>query len=73
MEKRRAGLKEILQRYGFSFDWSREFATSDPAFIRAQQDLFVKMYEKGLIYRKTITTNWCPRCELPARRLTARQ
>ncbi len=51
-----------MRSMGFSFDWSREFATSDPAYYRWNQWFFVKMFERGLIYRRQGWVNWCPTC-----------
>ena len=53
-------MKEQLQRIGFAFDWSREFATCDSDYYRWQQWLFLKMYEKGLVYKKNAIVNWDP-------------
>ncbi|HLE01720.1 MAG TPA: leucine--tRNA ligase, partial [Bdellovibrionota bacterium] len=49
-----------LQSLGFSFDWSREFATCDPKYYKWTQFIFLKLYEKGLAYRKEVPVNWCP-------------
>lgn len=51
---------ESMQRYGVSFDWSRVLRTSDEEYYRWNQWLFLKMYEKGLAYRKFSAVNWCP-------------
>jgi leucyl-tRNA synthetase len=48
-----------FQRYGFSFDWSREVVTSEPEYYRWTQWLFLKFHEAGLVYRKDIEVNWC--------------
>ncbi len=58
-----AAMKNQLKRAGFSYDWSRELATCDPAYYRWEQWLFVKMFEKGLAYKKTSSVNWCPQCQ----------
>ncbi len=51
-----------LQRMGFSYDWDREIATCEPDYFRWEQDLFLDMYEKGLVFRKGSFVNWCPSC-----------
>jgi len=53
-------MKEPLKRLGFALDWSREFATSDEAYYKQQQNIFLKFWEKGLVYRKTAKVNWDP-------------
>ncbi|MGB9642295.1 MAG: valine--tRNA ligase [Candidatus Ratteibacteria bacterium] len=53
---------EQLKRLGASCDWQRTCFTMDQNFSRAVQTVFVKLYEKGLIYRGTRIINWCPRC-----------
>ena len=57
-----AYMKKQLARLGLSYDWSREIATSDPAYYRWNQWFFLKMLEKGLAYRKASFVNWCPSC-----------
>jgi leucyl-tRNA synthetase len=52
-----------LQRLGFSYDWRREVATCVPEYYRWNQWFFLKMYERGLAYRKQSRVNWCPKCE----------
>src|SRR5215217_3399509 len=49
-----------FRRMGISFDWSRRLATSDPEYYRWTQWLFLRLFERGLAYRKTAPTNWCP-------------
>lgn len=48
-----------LDALGFSFSKKRLFATSDPLYTRWEQEFFIRMYEKGLIYRKSAVVNWC--------------
>ena len=43
-------------------DWTRDRFTMDPAYTRAVQEVFVRLYEEGLIYRGQYIVNWCPRC-----------
>ena len=56
-------MREELKRMGFSYDWSRELATCDKAYYRWNQWIFLKMFEKGLAYKKASSVNWCPSCE----------
>ncbi len=49
-----------LQSLGFSYDWEREFATSDPDYYKWTQWIFTKLYEKGLAYEAEILVNYCP-------------
>ncbi len=51
-----------LKRLGSSCDWSRERFTMDEGLSRAVREVFVRLYEEGLIYRGDYITNWCPRC-----------
>ncbi len=51
---------ESFKKYGVSFDWSRRLHTSDPAYYRWTQWLFLKFRERGLAYRKNSPVNWCP-------------
>lgn len=56
-------MKEQLKRMGFSYDWERELATCDPDYYRWNQYIFIKMFEKGLAYKKKSEVNWCPSCK----------
>jgi valyl-tRNA synthetase len=51
-----------LRLMGFSLDWSRERFTMDAGLSRAVREVFVTLYEQGLVYRGNYITNWCPRC-----------
>jgi valyl-tRNA synthetase len=55
-------IKRQMVRLGASCDWSRERFTLDPGLSRAVREVFVRLYEKGLIYRGEYMVNWCPRC-----------
>ena len=52
--------RATLQRYGFSFDWSREISTCDESYYKWTQFIFLKLFEKGLAYQKEVPVNWCP-------------
>jgi leucyl-tRNA synthetase len=52
--------RATLQRYGFSFDWSREISTCEPDYYKWTQAIFLKLFEKGLAYQKEVPVNWCP-------------
>ncbi|HKS97836.1 MAG TPA: leucine--tRNA ligase, partial [Terriglobia bacterium] len=56
-------MRAQLQRAGFSYDWRREIASCVPEYYRWNQWFFLKMYERGLAYRKKSRVNWCPQCE----------
>ncbi len=57
-----AHMKAQLQRLGLSYDWSREVNTCLPEYYRWNQWLFLKMFERGLAYRRKSWVNWCPQC-----------
>ena len=56
-------MRSQLKRMGFSYDWEREFATCDPEYYKWEQLFFIKMFEKGLVYRDRCFVNWCDRCK----------
>ena len=53
-------MKQQLKSLGFGIDWSREIATCEPNYYKWEQWFFTKLYEKGLVYKKTSAVNWCP-------------
>ena len=57
-----ARMKVQLKALGLLYDWSKELASCDPAYYRWNQWLFLRMWERGLAYRKTAPVNWCPGC-----------
>jgi leucyl-tRNA synthetase len=56
-------MKGQLKMMGFSYDWNREIATCDPDYYRWEQLVFIKMFEKGLAYKKRTHVNWCDLCQ----------
>jgi len=63
-EKNIANYKRQLKSLGLSFDWSREINTTDPAYYKWTQWIFLKLFEKGLAYQAEIPINWCPSCKI---------
>ena len=57
-----ANMKAQMKRLGFAYDWSREITTCLPEYYRWNQWFFLKLYERGLAYRKKSKVNWCPNC-----------
>tara|TARA_R110000822_G_scaffold226254_14_gene359029 strand:+ start:10437 stop:12923 length:2487 start_codon:yes stop_codon:yes gene_type:complete len=53
-------MKNQLKQLGFGYDWSRELATCKPEYYRWEQWFFTRLFEKGLVYKKTSAVNWCP-------------
>ena len=58
-----AAMKQQFQRLGMGFDWTTEVTTCLPEYYRWNQWFFLKMFEKGLAYRKKSKVNWCPECQ----------
>src|SRR5215471_19215018 len=57
-----ASMKKTHRRFAFSYDWDREVSTCEPEYYRWNQWFFLKMFERGLAYRKKALLNWCPKC-----------
>jgi valyl-tRNA synthetase len=62
-DKYHTRIVEQMEQMGISCDWSRERFTLDEGCSRAVREVFVRLYEKGLIYRGEYIVNWCPRCQ----------
>ena len=58
-----AAMRKQMRRMGLSYDWSTEVTTCLPDYYRWNQWFFLKMFEKGLAYRKKSKVNWCPQCQ----------
>lgn len=56
-------MKKQLRRLGFSYDWRREISTCDVSYYKWEQWLFLKMFERGLAYKKFSSVNWCEKCQ----------
>ncbi|ANA39989.1 MULTISPECIES: leucine--tRNA ligase [Geobacter] len=56
-------MRSQLKKMGLSYDWGRELATCDVDYYKWEQKMFLEMYEKGLVYKKSSFVNWCPDCE----------
>ena len=58
-----ATYKKQLEMFGFTYDWDREINTTDPAYYKWTQWIFLKLFEKGLAYESNEPINWCPSCK----------
>ncbi len=58
-----AHFKAQLQSLGLSFDWDREINTTDPAYYKWTQWIFLQLFKKGLAYKKEMSVNWCTSCK----------
>jgi len=56
-------MRKQLKQLGLSYDWEREIATCNPGYYRWEQLFFIEMWEKGIIYQKVTTVNWCESCQ----------
>lgn len=63
-QKNVARMKQQLQQMGYSFNWNLELNTTDPQYYRWTQWIFLKMWEKGLAYKKEAPINFCPSCQV---------
>ena len=62
VEKNIATFKDQLAHIGFDYDWSREINTTDPAYYKWTQWIFLQLYKKDLAYQSNEPINWCPSC-----------
>ena len=58
-----SNIKRQMKMSGLSYDWERELNTTDPEYYRWTQWIFLKLFEKGLAYKKLLPINWCPSCK----------
>ena len=56
-------MKAQMRKLGISYDWDREVTTCEPEYYRWEQLVFIRMFERGLAYKKAATVNWCPSCQ----------
>ena len=56
-------IRRQIKKIGISYDWSREISTCDEDYYKWTQWIFLKLFERGLAYRKKGAVNWCPRCQ----------
>jgi leucyl-tRNA synthetase len=63
-ERNITNFRRQLKESGFSFDWSREVSTSDPAYYRWTQWIFLQLLKHGLAYKATMPINWCTSCKI---------
>src|SRR3989338_2936475 len=63
-QKNNTNFSNQLKSLGFSFDWSREINTTDPKYYKWTQWIFLKLFEKGLAYKKKMPINWCIDCKI---------
>ena len=59
-----ATFKNQMKSLGFSFDWSREFSTTDPEYYKWTQWQFIQFFKNGMAYKATTKVNWCPTCKM---------
>ena len=63
VKKNIQNFKRQMMDLGFSFDWDREFSTTDPEYYKWTQWQFLQFYKHGMAYKDTVPVNWCPTCK----------
>lgn len=63
-KKNTDNFRRQMKSIGFSFDWSREINTTDPAYYKWTQWIFLQMFKRGLAYKAKMEINWCPSCKI---------
>ena len=58
-----SNFKKQMKSLGFSFDWSREFSTTDPEYYKWTQWQFLQFYKHNMAYKDSVPVNWCPTCK----------
>ncbi len=56
-------MRDQLRKLGLSYDWEREIATCNPKYYKWEQQIFLEMYDKGIVYQKNTKVNWCDSCQ----------
>ena len=56
-------MRDQLRKLGLSYDWEREIATCNPKYYKWEQQIFLEMYDKGIVYQKNTRVNWCNSCQ----------
>lgn len=56
--------RKQMKRLALSYDWDREINTTDPAYYKWTQWIFIQLFKKGLVYKKEMPINWCPSCKI---------
>jgi leucyl-tRNA synthetase len=62
-EKAVANFRRQIDAVGFAYDWEREVNTTDPAYVKWTQWIFLQLFKKGLAFEGTVPINWCPSCK----------
>ncbi|PIS15069.1 leucine--tRNA ligase [Candidatus Shapirobacteria bacterium CG09_land_8_20_14_0_10_38_17] len=63
-KKNTDNFRRQMKKMAFSFDWSREINTTDPAYYKWTQWIFIQLFKRGLAYKKAMSINWCPSCKI---------
>lgn len=64
VKKNIATFRNQMKSLGFSFDWDRQFSTTDPDYYKWTQWQFIQFYKMGMAYKAEMPVNWCPKCKM---------